>query len=95
MTDYDDRTCIVVNEIEKVLIGFIVDTVEEVMEIPESGIEPPPSFKTASGKDRYISGLGKVGEAVKILLDVEKIVKEEEIGAMAQAGAMAEAAAKN
>jgi purine-binding chemotaxis protein CheW len=85
--EYDDRTCIVVNEIDKVLIGFIVDTVEEVMEIPESGIEPPPAFKTSSGKDRYISGLGKVGEAVKILLDVEKIVKEEEIGAMAQAAA--------
>ncbi len=83
--DYDDRTCIVVNEIGKSLIGFIVDTVEEVMEIPESGIEPPPTFKTASGKDRYISGLGKVGEAVKILLDVEKIVRDDEAAELAGA----------
>jgi purine-binding chemotaxis protein CheW len=76
--DYDDRTCIVVTEIDRVLIGFIVDTVEEVMEISEGNIEPPPRFKSASGKDRYISGLGKAGEAVKILLDVEKIMRDED-----------------
>jgi purine-binding chemotaxis protein CheW len=54
------------------------DTVEEVMEISEGNIEPPPRFKSASGKDRYISGLGKAGEAVKILLDVEKIMRDED-----------------
>ena len=81
--DYDDRTCIVVAEIDRVLIGLIVDTVEEVMEIAESNIEPPPRFRTVSGKDRYISGMGKVGEQVKILIDVEKIVRDEEIGALA------------
>jgi purine-binding chemotaxis protein CheW len=76
---YDDRTCIVVTEIARVRIGFIVDTVEEVMEISESNIEPPPRFKSASGKDRYISGLGKAGEAVKILIDVEKIIEDDDI----------------
>jgi purine-binding chemotaxis protein CheW len=79
---YDDRTCIVVTEIDGVLIGFIVDTVEEVIEIPENQVEPPPRFKTASGHERYISGLGKVGEAVKILLDVEQIVDDKTIRAM-------------
>jgi len=79
---YDDRTCIVVSEIDHVLIGFIVDTVEEVVEIPENQVEPPPRFKSASGQDPYISGLGKVGEAVKILLDVEKIVRDQAIRAL-------------
>jgi purine-binding chemotaxis protein CheW len=79
---YDDRTCIVVSEIDHVLIGFIVDTVEEVVEIPENQVEPPPRFKSASGQDPYISGLGKVGEAVKILLDVEKIVHDQAIRAL-------------
>lgn len=76
---YDDRTCIIVTDIDKVLIGFIVDTVEEVMEILENAIEPPPRFKSASGHERYISGMGKVGNSVKILIDVEKIVRDEEI----------------
>jgi len=92
--DYDDRPWIVVAEIDRVLIGLIVDTVEEVMEITESNIEPPPRFKTVSGRDRYISGMGKVGDQVKILIDVEKIVRDEEIGALAgTAGAAAAAGA--
>jgi purine-binding chemotaxis protein CheW len=80
--EYDDRNCIVVTEIDRVLIGFIVDTVEEVVEIPEKMVEPPPRFKTASGQNAYISGLGKIGEAVKILLDVEKIVQDQSIREM-------------
>ena len=82
MREYDDRTCIVVAELDRILIGFIVDSVEEVLEIPEKGIEPPPNFKTVSGKDRYISGMGKVGETVKILLDVEKIVRDDDVRAI-------------
>jgi purine-binding chemotaxis protein CheW len=60
-------------------IGFIVDTVEDVLEIPESQIEPAPGFRTVSGKEKYISGMGKVGESVKILLDVEKIIHAEDM----------------
>ncbi|HUX13809.1 MAG TPA: chemotaxis protein CheW [Spirochaetia bacterium] len=77
--EYDDRTCIVVTEIDRILIGFVVDTVEEVIEIPETQIEEAPKFKTASGKERYISGMGKIGEEVKILLDIEKIIRGENI----------------
>lgn len=79
---YDDRTCIVVTEIDGVLIGFVVDTVEEVIEIPENQVEPPPRFRSASGHDRYISGLGKVEETVKILLDVEKIIDDQSLRAL-------------
>ena len=41
---YDDRTCIVVVDINKTAVGIIVDTVEEVLEIAEKNIEPPPKF---------------------------------------------------
>lgn len=83
---YDDRTCIVVADITRTTIGFIVDTVEEVIEIPETQVEEAPKFRTQSGKDRYISGMGKVGEAVKILLDVETLVRDEDVRAMAAEG---------
>lgn len=81
--EYDNRTCIIVTEVEEVLVGCLVDTVEEVMEIPERNIEPPPNFKSVSGRDRYISGMGKVGEAIKILLDVEKIVLDQNLAGKA------------
>lgn len=84
---YDDRTCIVVADVSRVTIGFIVDTVEEVIEISENNVEAAPRFRTQSGKDRYISGMGKVGEAVKILLDVETLVDDEESKVLVEASA--------
>ena len=64
------------------IVGFIVDTVEEVLEITENNIESSASVKTNSTKDKYIWGLGKVGDSVKILLDVRKILFEEDVKIM-------------
>ncbi|WP_319475350.1 chemotaxis protein CheW [Marispirochaeta aestuarii] len=75
---YDDRTCIIIVHVENTSIGFIVDTVSEVKDIRESDIDPPPSFKKHAARDRYISGLGKVDEEVRILLDVKKILEQDE-----------------
>ncbi|MFO7850214.1 MAG: chemotaxis protein CheW [Spirochaetia bacterium] len=80
--EYDDRTCIVIVNINEQPIGFIVDTVSEVVEIPEKNIDPAPEFKSGSAREKYIAGLGKVDNEVKILLDVSKIVKQEEIESM-------------
>lgn len=82
---YDNRTCIIITEVDHILVGCLVDTVEEVMEILEKNIEPPPKFKTISGRDQYISGMGKVGEAIKILIDVEKIVRDENLSGVSVA----------
>jgi purine-binding chemotaxis protein CheW len=78
--EYDDRNCIIIVHVEGSSIGFIVDTVSEVIEIPEANIDPPPEYKSeAAGSRHFISGLGKVGESVKLLLDVESIVLHERV----------------
>ena len=78
--DYDDRTCIVVVNVRGTTLGFIVDTVEEVVEITQNNIEPPPRFRKKDGQiNNYIRGMGKADDQVKILLDVEKILFEEEL----------------
>jgi purine-binding chemotaxis protein CheW len=82
---YDDRTCIVIVTVRNSSIGFIVDTVLEVVDIAENMIEPAPQFKSQSGYERYITGIGKVGENVKILLDAEKIVHQEELVKISEA----------
>jgi purine-binding chemotaxis protein CheW len=82
--EYDNRTCIIVTEVDGILVGFLVDTVEEVLEITDKNIEPPPKFKSISGRDRYISGMGKAGEAIKILIDVDKLVRDENLAAVAE-----------
>jgi purine-binding chemotaxis protein CheW len=77
--EYDDRTCVVIVNVEDTSIGFVVDRVLEVVDIPEGNIDPPPQFKSASGFDKYVTGIGKVGEDVKILLDATKIIQSEEL----------------
>jgi len=71
--EYNDRTCIVVVNINNMSVGLIVDTVSEVMDIPAENIEPAPKVNNRSGS-MYIKGLGKVGEDVKILLDTQKLL---------------------
>ena len=76
--DYDERTCVVVVSINETSVGLIVDRVNEVMDIPAEAIFPPPSIAKGGGS-RYVSGMGKVGEDVKILLDVTRLLFEEEL----------------
>ncbi len=76
--DYDARTCIVVVNIKQVSVGLIVDEVSEVLDINNSQIEPPPKVRRNESQ-RYLKGLGKVEDLVKILLDVQKLLFEEEL----------------
>lgn len=76
---YDDRTCVVVVNIREMSVGLVVDTVNEVLTIPQPQVTPPPKYQKGEG-NRYIQGMGKVGEEVKILLDVERMLGEEAIG---------------
>lgn len=76
--DYNDRTCIIVIDILNICVGLIVDNVAEVLNIPEDGIVPPPDSKTGF-HNRYIKGIGKIGNEVKLLLDCEKILSEDEV----------------
>lgn len=66
--EYDDRTCIIVINIEEQSVGMIVDRVSEVLDIPKDDVEPPPKVKKGESS-RFIKGMGKVDERVKILLD--------------------------
>ncbi len=77
--EYDDRTCMIITRLGENDLGFIVDTVSEVEDIPERDIEPPPEFKSDGVSNTYIAGIGKVGEDVKILLDAGKIMSSTEL----------------
>lgn len=74
---YNERTVIIVLDINSVLIGLIVDNVSEVMEISESQIDQPPQF--GANQEGVIRGLGKQGNKVAILLDVQRLVSEQVI----------------
>ena len=79
--EYNDRTCIVVIDIHDISIGLIVDHVAEVLVIPPENIVPPPAVKTGF-HNRYIKGIGKVGNEVKLLLDCDKLLNDDEMDAL-------------
>lgn len=76
--EYNDRTCIVVINIKETSVGLIVDNVAEVISIDDSNIVPPPQIKIGF-HNRYVRGIGKVGNEVKLLLDCDKLLNDEEL----------------
>lgn len=75
--EYNDRTCVIVVNVQDLSIGLIVDSVSEVISIPESEIVAPPEL--AREGNRFIRGIGKIGEEVKLLLNCEKLFNYQEI----------------
>ena len=85
---YTERTCIIVVEIvsgqQKILMGSVVDSVSEVLNIKAGEIEAVPNFGSSLDTD-YILGMAKTNGGVKILLDIDKVLSREEISALDQA----------
>lgn len=81
---YTDRTCVIVIAIRDLSIGLIVDRVSEVLTIPEQDIVEPPQMNRGAG-NRYIRSIGKVGHDVKLLLDCERLLTEDELEDISEA----------
>lgn len=76
--EYNDRTCVIVIDIKELSIGLIVDRVSEVLTIPEQDVVDPPQMNTGSN-NRYIKKIGKVSNDVKLILDCEKLLNDEDL----------------
>jgi purine-binding chemotaxis protein CheW len=80
--DYTERTCIIVVEIEDqtgtVMIGVVVDSVSEVLNIKGEEVEDTPTFGAKLNTD-YILGMTKMEGGVKILLDIDRVLSGEVI----------------
>ena len=77
-TEYDEKTCIVVVNIENIQTGLIIDRVEEVREFSDKEIDPSPKMSSEIQVE-FIAGIGKKEEEVYILLDIDRIIKKEEL----------------
>ena len=83
--DHDKNTRIIVVELNGTVVGFVVDAVSEVLRIPKSVTEPPPSMVAGVGAE-YIDDVGKLDDRLLILLNLEEVFSvEEEASAKAAA----------
>lgn len=81
--EYTEQTCVVVVDVGT-LVGVIVDTVQEVLDIDASQIDPPPPLGAGVNAD-FILGMGKVKDDVKILLNIDCVLVDEDAAAAVQA----------
>jgi purine-binding chemotaxis protein CheW len=81
-------TCIVVLELdiadEMIVVGVRVDSVEEVIELYEDNIEPPPKFGFEVDTE-YIQGIGKKDDQFVILLNLKLLFSDHEINVIKKA----------
>lgn len=77
---YNDRTCIVVISVGTTVVGLIVEKIAEVVEITEEDILPAPTVGTNDkNENAFVCGVGKVKDTVKLLLDPEKLLNEDDM----------------
>lgn len=71
--EYDKKNCIIVVELDGVTVGLIVDGVDEVEEIPDSGVSNPPRIEWDYSSN-FLKGVFKRNDEVRMLLDCDKVL---------------------
>jgi len=83
-----EKTCIIVVQIGsksgKIITGIIIDEVKEVLDIAASNIEETPDFGSSINTE-FILGIGKIGQTVKILLDLDRVMDAGELATLENA----------
>ena len=75
--DYNDRTCVIVIEVKGIEVGLIIENIAEVVSIDAENILPPPTVGHGSAQSKFIHGIGKIGDDVKLLLDPVKLLSDD------------------
>lgn len=77
------RTCIIVVQVEHndetLTMGLIVDAVNEVQNIPQDHIEPPPSFGDDDLSEDFLEGVGKIDKRVVMLLNIDRVLTAQHV----------------
>ena len=89
--EYNERTCIIVINVNGVVVGLIIESIAMVVTIENDNILPPPTLSHGPEPNKYVYGIGKTGDSVKLLLDPEKLVCNIEVDEMISTDGMEEA----
>lgn len=81
--EYNDRTCIIVINVNNTVVGLIIESIAEVVTIDDASILPPPSLSHGPEQNKYVYGIGKIQDKVKLLLDPEKLIGDVNIDGIA------------
>lgn len=89
--EYNDRTCIIVIMVKGTMVGLVVEQIAEVVEIGAESILPPPTIMRGDKvQNKYVYGISRVGDIVRLLIDPDKLLNDEDLTAAEQIGDAAE-----
>lgn len=75
---YNDRTCVIVIEVSGIEVGLIINSIAQVVSIEEQDILPPPNMAHgAASQNKFVRGIGKMEDGVKLLLDPVKLLSDD------------------
>ena len=86
--ELDDDSRIIIVEVGDNVVGMVVDSVSEVLRLSTSNVEPTPEIISTKIRADYLKGVGKLDDRLLILLDLERVLSDEEIAQVAAVGEM-------
>ena len=86
--ELDDDSRIIIVEVGENVVGMVVDSVSEVLRLSTSSVEAAPEIISSKIKADYLKGVGKLDDRLLILLDLERVLSEEEMSHVAAVGEM-------
>lgn len=81
--EYKKHTCIIVTEFSRGVMGLIVDTVSDILNMSPKDLSAAPDFGASINTD-FIAGMGKAGDTLVLVLDVDKVLSEAEASVLEQ-----------
>ncbi len=79
-SDIDDFTVVIVLNVKGRVVGAVVDSVSDVMQLGEQMIQPAPEMSSSVVDTTYITGIANVSERLLILMDIESLMGSAEMG---------------
>lgn len=84
MVEYNEFTVVIILNVRGTVIGAVVDSVSDVVTLGPDAIKPAPQFETTLDT-RFITGLANVGERMLIVMNMEALMSNAEMGMLAGA----------
>ena len=78
--EYNHFTVVIVLNVKGRVVGAVVDSVSDVLELPAEAIRPAPPMASNGADNAYLTGIGSVGERMLILMDIEALMSSPDMG---------------
>ncbi len=80
--EYNSFTVVIVLNIKGRVVGAVVDSVSDVLELARDSIKPAPEMSSAAVDTVFVTGIASVGERMLILMDIESLMSSPDMGLM-------------